>query len=131
MTIIDQKPANEDELAAYLEPSFQVLRDSADFTDDVPDTDLVVELTAGLFTSRGDNLRVRANPAKGASNAVRAAHQLYRWHRSGGNLHGLYGARWTAGELFQAVDTYIQVLNLLNGRQSTAIDAWKRTGLFQ
>lgn len=72
-----------------------------------------------------------------ASHGVREAAQitgaLLRWHTSGGDLHGLFGAQFRAGsdDLFARLDTLAQTLLILSGADFTAVAAWRSTGLFK
>jgi hypothetical protein len=96
---------------------------------ELPSHDEIAQWTAALFTDRGGRLRQRSAPAKGATNVERAVHGLTRWHSSGGSLEGLFIAKWNAGEAFDRVDTYVDLVLVASGRRSAAA-AWAATGLF-
>ena len=105
--------------------------------------DIISAVIPKLFTDKADrrhpagrSTRVRSTPLainhpdRPTSQAARITGRLLRWHTSGGNLHGLFAAQWDAGELFEGLDTLAQTILVLSGQDSTALSAWKATGLF-
>lgn len=118
------------DLVDLLVPWFAHLAESGTIaTSEIPSDDEVADWTRSLFTDQGGRLRVRRSPAKGATNVHRSVAGLYRWHRSGGHLDGLFIARMNGGEAFPRVETYLAVLQVASGHESAALAAWKRTGL--
>jgi hypothetical protein len=119
------------DLADLLIPWFEALEAGDEIPNsEIPTDDEVLAWTRSLFTDHGGRLRVRKSAPKGATGPERGVHGLYRWHASGGNLEGLFIAKWNAGEAWSRVETYISVLRIASGRESSpAIDAWRRTGL--
>jgi len=112
---------------------------------DVPTVsdELVCLVIPKLFTDKPDrrnpkgrSTRVRSTPQvinhpdRPTANAARIVGRLLRWHTSNGDLHGLFAAKWDAGELFEGLDTLAQTILVLSGQDSSALSAWKRTGLF-
>lgn len=108
---------------------------------DVPTVsdELVCLVIPRLFTDKPDrrhpkgrSTRVRSTPQvinhpdRPTANAARIVGRLLRWHTSGGDLHGLFAARWDAGELFEGLDTLAQTILVLSGQDSSALSAWKR-----
>lgn len=85
---------------------------------------------------RGRSTRVRSTPQvinrpdRPTANAARIVGRLLRWHTGSGDLHGLFAAQWDAQELFEGLDSLAQTILLLSGQGSTALRAWKATGLF-
>lgn len=98
---------------------------------EIPTDDEVLQWTRSLFTDHRGPLRARKACPTGSSNAERAVHALVRWHRSGGNLEGLFYAKWAAGEAWSRVGTYVTVLLLAAGQSSPALATWARTGLLE
>jgi len=105
--------------------------------------DVISLVIPRLFTDKPDrrnpkgrSTRVRSTPQvinhpdRTTANAARITGRLLRWHTSSGDLHGLFAAQWDAGELFEGLDTLAQTILVLSGQDSTALSAWKRTGLF-
>lgn len=75
-------------------------------------------------------LRMRKSLTKDATDGSRALAGILRWHNSGGDLTGLMMARFTAGDLFDRVDTTATVIRVVAGAgTSPAVAAWERTGL--
>lgn len=97
-----------------------------------------------LFTDRADkrfpagrSTRVRSqaqrinHPDRATADAARTTANLLRWHTGSGDLHALFAAQWSAGDLFDGIDTLAQTILTLSGVESSALKAWKGTGLFQ
>lgn len=131
MQSLNPREAKVADLADLLIPWFEHLEQSGTIaTAAIPTDEEVVAWTQSLFTDHGGRLRVRRTSPKAATNVERAVHGLFRWHQSGGSLEGMFIARWNAGEAWDRVDTYIDVLLVASGRTSPALAAWQRTGLF-
>lgn len=97
--------------------------------EEIPGRGEVTAWLGEVFTDRGGRLRQRSSMVKGASRAGRGLNGLLKWHRSGGNLDGLYFAKWTAGADFDKIATLASVVMALAGSSSSAAAAWRRTGL--
>lgn len=108
-----------------------------------PSDELIQQIIPRLFTERPDRrhphgraTRVRSqagrinHPDREVSNAARTTARLLRWHTSSGDLHGLFAAQWDAPTLFDSLDTLAQTILVLSGVDSSALRAWKGTGLF-
>lgn len=109
----------------------------------LPDA-IICSIIPKLFTDRTDkrhqvkgrSTRVRSqalrinHPDRATANAARTTANLLRWHTGGGNLHALFAAQWEAGDLFDGLDTLAQTILVLSGVESSALQAWKGTGLF-
>lgn len=104
---------------------------------------VICSIIPKLFTDKADkrhpagrSTRVRSqaqrinHPDREVSNAARTTANLLRWHTGGGNLHGLFAAQFDAPTLFDGIDTLAQTVLVLSGVDSTALKAWKGTGLF-
>lgn len=104
---------------------------------------LVLLIIPKLFTDKADkrypkgrSTRVRSqaqrinHPDRATANAARTTANLLRWHTGSGDLHGLFAAQWEARDLFDGLETLAQTILVLSGVESSALRAWKGTGLF-
>lgn len=115
------------DLQEALKPLFARAREVG--IEDVPDEATVDEWTAALFTDRGGKLRRRKQAGKDANDDIRSLFGVMEWHHSGGNLMGLMIAQVRTNK-FDEIATYAQLMLVAFGHESSALDAWKRTGLF-
>lgn len=97
--------------------------------EEIPSDAEVRAWIGALFTDRGGRLRRRKSLPKGTNPTVLGLQALLKFHGSGGNLEGLFYAKWQAGEDWPKVETFGAVLLLAFGKRSHAVEAWARTGL--
>lgn len=126
--LIDVRTTDQvDTLVAQLE----IVRSSTPtMADMVPQTTLEA-LVRDLWTDRGGKLRMRKSLPSGASSAARALHGQLKWHQGGGDLHGLYFAKFAAADdaEWNLVSDVSALIMVAFGQQSRALGAWKATGL--
>lgn len=82
-----------------------------------------------LYPAEADKFQT-LYPDVRVSNTPRYVARLLRWHVGNGDLHGLFGVRWEAGEDFaDRCDSLAQAILVLSGAKFNALNSWKATGL--
>lgn len=93
--------------------------------------DEYAEVLEHCITRRAPYHFRRSAPRRPDSEVAYAWHKYNEWLSSNGNLHGLFLLKWSVSDdVFDRTESTLVAIRELTRRASPAIQAWRRTGIF-